>query len=390
MKNLLLTLLVSLVSLELFSSAATQANLLLFNDYPEIYQPRFSGNAWRTQKDYWGSWHKPNATERHQSTCFDVRYDSNAIGARDSAFKHAKPDGQTRYILIGDSFAEGFAANFEDMVQTQLEKLVDVDIYNFGSAGYFGPPQYYLIYKDLAKQFEHDGVVLFFLPANDFTDNDYALWKNFHPFWYRPYYKKLDNGEYAIFYPEQAVPTDQYDTVEGNTIEQFLIRTLMRYTFTANTFRSIKYLLASNPIEKVGYTGYFDATREQQEAALYFVEKLVQEAAPRRVMILVVPTREDMKRIRGGESYKDQYWFSKLRSMATNADIELIDMADQMPDDYASLFLTCDNHWNPLGNLAAAKLIAAKYRSSISRQDKVRSGHAAELPKALPLGGHRF
>ena len=186
------------------------------------------------------------------------------------------------------------------------------------------------------------------------------------------------------------MPTDQYDTVEGNTIEQFLIRTLMRYTFTANTFRSIKYLLASNPLEKLGYTGYFDATREQQEAALYFVEKLVQEAAPRRVMILVIPTREDMKRIRGGESYKDQYWFSKLRSMATNADIELIDMADQMPDDYASLFLTCDNHWNPLGNLAAAKLIAAKYRSSISRQDKVRSGHAAELPKALPLGGHRF
>jgi SGNH hydrolase-like domain, acetyltransferase AlgX len=382
MKNAALTLLVSLVSLELFSFGATRANLLLFNDYPEIYQARFSGNEWRTQKDPWGSWHKPNAADRHQSTCFDVRYASNAIGARDTAFEYAKPDGQTRYVLIGDSFAEGIGVNFEDIAQTQLEKLTGVDIFNFGSDGYFGPVQYYLVYKDLAKQFEHDGVVLFFLPANDFVDNDYALWKNFHPTWYRPYFKKLDNGQYDIFYPERAVPTDQYETIEGNSVEQFIIRNLIRYTFTANTFRSIKYLLASDPLRKLGYAGYFDATREQQDAALYFVKKLVQEAAPRRVLIVLIPSRADMKRIRSGESYKDQYWFDKLRSMTASGDIELIDMADHMPDDYASLFLPCDNHWNALGNLAAAKLIAARYRSSISRHDT--------HPVALSRGNDRF
>ena len=370
MKNALLALLVSLVSLELFSFVAARANLLLFNDYPEIYRSRFSGNSWRTQKDPWGSWHKPNATDRQQSACFDARYASNAIGARDTAFERSKPDGQTRYVLIGDSFAEGYGVNFEDMAQTRLEKLAGVDIYNFGSDGYFGPIQYYLVYKDLAKQFEHDGVILFFLPANDFTDNDYALWKNFHPSWYRPYYKKLTNGRYGIFYPERAVPNDQYeDKVEGNTIRQFLMRNLIRYTFTVNTLRSIKYLLARNPLEKLGYSGYFDATREQQEAALYFVEKLVREAAPRRVTILVIPNREDMNRIRSGKSYKDQYWFNKLSAMATRTDVDLVDLADHMPDDYASLFLPCDNHWNALGNLAAAKLIAAKIRNSISRHD---------------------
>lgn len=370
MKNALLALLVSLVSLEVFSFVAARANLLLFNNYPEIYQSRFSGNSWRTQKDPWGSWHKPNATDRHQSTCFDVRYASNAIGARDTAFERAKPDGQMRYVLIGDSFAEGYGVNAENIAQTQLEKLAGVDIYNFGSAGYFGPIQYYLIYKDLAKQFEHDGVVLFFLPANDFTDNDYELWKQFHPSWYRPYYKKLNNGRYDIFYPDMAVPSEQYaENVEGNTVKKFLIRNLMRYTFTVNTLRTIKYLLARNPLEKLGYSGYFDATPEQQGAALYFVEKLVQEAAPRRVTILVIPNREDMDRIRSGKSYKDQYWFKKLISMATSTEIEMIDMADYMPEDYASLFLPCDNHWNALGNLAAAQLVAAKFHTSMSRHD---------------------
>jgi hypothetical protein len=375
MKNILLALVVSLVSLELFSFAATRANLLLFNDYPEIYRSRFSGHKWRTMKDPWGSWHKPNAADRHQSTCFDVRYASNAIGARDTAFEHAKTDGKTRYVLIGDSFAEGYGVNFDDMAQTQLEKLTGVDIYNFGSDGFFGPVQYYLVYKDLAKQFEHEGVILFFLPANDFTDNDYTYWKNDPP-WYRPYYRKLGDGRYDIFYPEEAVPTDQYEEIDGHSFKQLLIQNLTRYTFTANTVRTIKYLFSSNPLDKFGYSGYFDATQEQQQAALYFVEKLVQEAAPRRVTVLVIPNREDMNRIRSGKSYKDQYWFNKLRSMMASADMELIDMADHMPDDYASLFLPCDNHWNALGNLAAAKLIEAQYRRSISRHDTYPVGPA--------------
>jgi hypothetical protein len=357
------------------SFAATEANLLLFNDFPEIYRQRYTGNEWRTQKDPWGNWHKPNASERHVSRCFDVRYRSNEIGARDTPFERAKPDGQIRYILVGDSFAEGFGVNFEDTAQAQLEKLLGIDIYNFGSAGYFGPVQYYLIYKNLAKQFQHDGIILFFLPANDFTDNDFALWKNFHPSWYRPYYKKTDNGQYDIFYPDQAAPTEDFeDEVELGTVKRFLIR----YTFTANTLRTFKYLFARSPLEKLGYSGYFDASEEQQAAAIYFVEKIVRDAESKRVVIFVIPNREDMNRIRAGNSYKNQYWFNKLDSLtSTNSNVELIDMADRMPDDYAKLFLTCDNHWNASGNLQAAKIIAANIR------DPVRQ---SEIPNPIKFG----
>src|SRR5512136_1277141 len=35
---------------------------------------------------------------------------SNEVGARDTPFEKAKHDGKTRYVLIGDSFAEGFGA----------------------------------------------------------------------------------------------------------------------------------------------------------------------------------------------------------------------------------------------------------------------------------------
>ena len=360
MKNVLLVILVSLFSLELFSFVATRANLLLFNDFPKAYRLRYSGDDWRTQKEPWGAWHRANATDRHQSRCFDVNYHSNEIGARDTSFSHTKVGPQTRYILLGDSFAEGYGVNFDDTAQAKLEKLLGVDVYNFGSAGYFGPVQYYLIYKDLASQYQHDGVVLFFLPANDFTDNDYSLWKNFHPTWYRPYYKKRRDGQYDIFYPDQAIPTDHYqDEVELGVVKRFLIR----YTFTANTLRTIKYLFARSPLEKLGYSGYYDASPGEQEAAIYFIKKIVADAKPRRVTILVIPDREDMVRIRSGRSYQDQYWFRELHSLKMeNSNLDVIDMADKMPSDYNKLFLSCDSHWNELGNLEAAKILAAQYR----------------------------
>lgn len=367
MKNAVLAVLVSLISLEVFSFAATEANLLMFNDFPSIYRQRYSGEDWRTQKDPWGAWHKANASDRHNSRCFDVKYRSNEVGARDTPFDKVKHDGKIRYVLIGDSFAEGFGVEFEDTAQTRLEKLFDINIYNFGSDGYFGPVQYYLIYKDLASQYQHDGVILFFLPANDFTDNDYSLWKYYHPSWYRPYHKKTGNGQYDIFYPAQAVPTENYaNNVELGIFKRFLIQ----YTFTANTLRTIKYLATRSPLDKPGYSGYFDASEEQQKAAVYFVEKIVRAAAPRRVIILVIPHREDMARIRAGSPYKNQYWFTKLHSLtSTNSKVELIDMADHMPDDYTKLFLACDSHWNALGNLEAAKLIAEKFSSLAGQSD---------------------
>jgi hypothetical protein len=74
-----------------------------------------------------------------------VSYRSNEVGARDTPFTHTKLNSKDRYILLGDSFAEGYGVNFEDTAQAQIEKLLGIDVYNFGSDGYFGPVQYYLI-----------------------------------------------------------------------------------------------------------------------------------------------------------------------------------------------------------------------------------------------------
>ena len=182
--------------------------------------------------------------------------------------------------------------------------MLELDIYNFGVAGFAGPVNAYVLYRDLASTFDHDGVIVYFLPANDFTDNDYELWKDIAPTWLRPYFRKNRNGEFEVFYPETAKPSDDFEV--GTIAPTSLSGLLRKYTWTSNTLRTIKLLVRErlfrgNPVvvQEASYSGYYSATLDQQEAAIYFIEKIVRAAEQRMVIILIIPDQADMKRMVG-------------------------------------------------------------------------------------------
>jgi hypothetical protein len=79
--------------------------------------------------------------------------------------------------------------NTADRCSNILEKKTGYEHLNFGING-TNPINYYLIYKTLAKKFEHDVVIIGILPANDFQDyseKDEITLINY-PI-YRPYWK---------------------------------------------------------------------------------------------------------------------------------------------------------------------------------------------------------
>ena len=82
-----------------------------------------------------------------------------------------------KICFIRRFISEGFGVSNEFVFKSNLEKKLNAEIYNFGSSGALGPVQYYLIYKNLASKYEHDSLIISFLPANDFNENDYDLWK---------------------------------------------------------------------------------------------------------------------------------------------------------------------------------------------------------------------
>ena len=199
---------VIILIIELLSFIASSLNLLIFNDPPNVYlkQPKQNIKNYWNEKEVWGAWHEKNFKVRHVKECFDIEYKTNEIGARDDTFN--KINGQDNIILLGDSFAEGYGIEKKNMFETKIEKFTGKKVLNFSSSKDFGLIQYILIYENLAKNYNHNTIIISFLPNNDFKDNDFIFYKeNKLDFInkkqrHRPYYIKSEN-KYKILFPSK-------------------------------------------------------------------------------------------------------------------------------------------------------------------------------------------
>jgi hypothetical protein len=366
-------LVILLITLEFFSFLLSKANLLIVNDTPWAYRSKddvfLPHLQWRTEESDWGAWHKPNSATKERQSCFDTLYFSNEIGARDDSFIELK--NKKRIALVGDSFAEGFGVVREETAQYLMEKITGIDVLNFGSAGDLGPVQYSIIFDSLVKSYSPNSLVIFFLPNNDFTDNDYDYWQktkktfksNGSERW-RPYYRKSESG-YVSFIPANAT----------KTIEAKNPNFRNRYLWTHNIYKTIKFILARNrelAAQEVitgkdnltkysgGYSGYFDASLDQQKAAVFFIDKLISESNVPNIILVAIPLMSDLGRIASGANISSMYWYKEFEGVSSKLGkaVKFIDLAKHAPSDPTKLFFTCDGHWSPYGNKWAAETIA--------------------------------
>ena len=366
-KLLVFTIIILIITVEMLSFIATKLNLLMVNAELGYLYP--SGDKWRTEIKPWGSWHKPNFIDRHRKKCFDVKYESNNLGARDNEpYDENLP--KNSIILIGDSMAEGMGVNLENTFAEVLEKEIGRKVLNFGSAAFFGPVQEEILYRTLASKLPHNEMIYFFVPVNDFTENDRRWWNSkFNKFRHRPYFRKIKNNEYEVFYPNEKIKNKFLISLKSFIfirIQMFSIQ----YTYTANTLKTINRLYAKftkkkdivNPSLTSGY-GYFFDDHEAIDGSLYFSKKLLSRASNlERRLIVIIPTQESLDNIYGGKDYKNLKWYLDLKRISSQTNSILFDLADHFTaEDYKKMVHTCDNHWSVYGNSAIAKLIEKNF-----------------------------
>lgn len=350
--GLVFAFVLTLVLLELFSFAATKAKLLTFNETPWYTMQRHVGMNWRTDDQSWGAWHAPNTTDNHVADCFDVIYQSNNVGARDTRDYNDSLPGDS-IVLLGDSFAEGYGVDIEDTFAKHVERRTGRAVLNFGAAGYVGPVQQVMIYEELASKFPHSELVYMFLPENDFTDNAPDRMESFDNR-YRPYYQ-FANGSYAVIYPEDAVQGAPYPGSSGDTrLANYLESFAAGYTYSFNTLKTLKYLLDGLGAEATG--SYFTDNAERVDAALFFVNQLLSVVGQKKVTLMIIPTVSDLQYISQGMTYQDKAWYTGLQEIADTHGARFIDLAERHSDsDFEQYFLSCDGHWTPAGNAFAAE-----------------------------------
>jgi hypothetical protein len=152
---------------------------------------------WFDLNQDFGTWHLPNHYYRQKKTCFDTDYFSNSNGFRD--FERNEKSKQKRVVVLGDSFMEGYGVDTTNRASNLLEKKTKTPHLNFGLAGNFSPTQYWILYQKMASSFDHDAVIVGFLPSNDFIDDDLEILQNQGSNRYKPFLKG-DYPNYEIEY----------------------------------------------------------------------------------------------------------------------------------------------------------------------------------------------
>lgn len=103
----------------------------------------------------------PNLKARleHEGGGFLVRV--NSAGFRsEREFVKEKGKSKFRILLFGDSFTAGDAVSNKYRYGDILETLIpDLEVYNFGLPG-TGTDQHYLVYKEIAKEYDADLIVI--------------------------------------------------------------------------------------------------------------------------------------------------------------------------------------------------------------------------------------
>lgn len=319
---------------------------ILPGDIPSFSFEHIGPRFWQDLNPDFGVWHLPNTSFRHRKSCFDVIYQTNEEGMRD---KSRRRDGSSsRVLLIGDSFIEGWGVPEQDRLSNLLEKFWGKEALNFGTSGYFGPTQYYLLYKTFAKKFFHDEVIVGILPSNDFNDDDFERWKDkgrHRPFWVGEYPK------YQLTYPKSVLEGMSWKRYVGGFFREF-----------SYLYNAVKYVFLSRKMgnhasgDKV-FSRFYDFEEVEYKRMAYSLEQLRNETEGKRLTVLLIPILNDIRRY-------DQDGKSPLalglEALGKEKGFEVYDLTPwfhQNKNEWAQYYFSCDNHWSPYGNQRAFEFL---------------------------------
>lgn len=157
--------------------------------YPEYGIPVFTTRLF-TEYDPLLGWRKiPNFHGTHVQDEYTIVERFNAKGLRGPDYPYRKPAGEYRILILGDSFAEGYTVEFEDLCSELLEGKLRaeldrrIEVINAGTGGY-GTDQELLFFRTEGRKYAPDLVILLYCendaPMN-IKSNYYAMGRGQKP-----------------------------------------------------------------------------------------------------------------------------------------------------------------------------------------------------------------
>lgn len=304
----------------------------------------------------WGLWHYGDSV-RHQSTCYDALYKRNSYGARDK--ERQKLSSKNRFIVLGDSFMEGYVIADSLRISNKLEAKTNIEHLNF-ACGSFGVTQEYLVYHYLARNFSHQNVIIGLLPSNDFIDDniDKNGSERYRPYWvgkypnYKLKYKtsKLEDSEW--YPPNFGKPSKQHLSFKEKFKNFWLDNTHLYYLLTKKNV----------PITVENATNWTSAfstfENEEWNRLRYSLEQIQNDANNKKIIVLSFPSIQDLViRKKEGKKMKFSIQMEDLAKKNNWIYIDLLEGFYKQSNDWNSLFLSCDGHFSKEGHQLATDIV---------------------------------
>jgi len=319
----------------------------------ELEPPRYAAALlWDGDDPHYGVWHHPNANAVQTSSCFQVDYHTNSVGARD--VERTLDAKAPRVVVLGDSFAEGWGVPERQRFSNRLAAATGLEHLNFAMA-HFGPYQEALVYRELAQRYAHAAVIATLVPVNDFVDLDYeaARRATAYEHRYRPYLVRDAGGFRRLDYREPR-----------------LAHWLRRYTWIYAAADRLTGAVRQRVSGSAGLGGYetapgvsyfYDFSEEQYALLEHSLELLAQSAQGRKLAIVLIPSQPDLERY---ERDGPDPLSARLAAFAERSGARVVNLlpalhaaARATPEGFAHFQFACDYHWNAAAHALAARLI---------------------------------
>ncbi|MCI2397770.1 SGNH/GDSL hydrolase family protein [Aliiroseovarius subalbicans] len=358
LKTVFLYTVMTLVFVEIGLQVVVRMGLLDMS-LPTYKASNARGYVAEVDPDY-GIFHLAGVERDHLTSCFRVINRTNSFGMRDRETT-LESDG-SRVVVLGDSFAEGFGVMLEDTFHDRLERMTSREHLSFGSSGGVGPTQYWKIYEKLGSRFDHDAVIVMILPNNDFWDDtphsvrlsSVAPWRPFLVGEYPDYTVTYPNKE---FEPSKVGTLTFLTTLAKQNILSF--RTLDHYWLMLRARLVTGMFGVDEGDDLTESSPYFNYTSAEFDRMRYALERIVEIASPRPVVIATIPRHLDFE---VAMTKTNLPLVNALEDLASGLGAEYIDLTRPMlaagGGTYEQFFHECDGHWSPAGHAAAAEILA--------------------------------
>ena len=341
--------------------------------------------------------HKPNFAGLFTQTEVEITLRFNSQGIRGPEYPFSKPAGEYRIAILGDSFAEGYTVEFEELFSQVLKQNLTeqtgqpIEVINFGVGGY-STDQELLQYQQKVKKYSPDLTIIMF------HDND--IWYNnqaYYGAWGRgrkPLFR-IENGNLTLTNTPVPLPIRRPRRFSEKVKTAFHKHSHL-YRWTTDRIKSsgLLYSLAvSLKIAELPYSaeeglipeeyGIFRETYSPEVLAAWEVteallKKLKEEtdADGSELLIFYVPQKavvygdlwEQMAEyynLGEGGGWSKERVAQVLTEVLERLDIMFINPVEQMrqleddaTDNGGRLYFQYDGHWNNKGNQFVGEILA--------------------------------